>query len=289
MAAIPVGDDLCVGTTNGNTLPTGFSFPGSVREITFGSSTGITSGSTYAVVIRISSEKGIGDALRMGQDTSDQYPGGLKCISSDNGGSWATSVTRELFFDTQASGVSKDKYFPATTPDAEQFCYGDFWIAQTFTASSSYAITSVILKLRREGTSFPGTITVSIKEASDVPIKANTPIPATTATDVTLDQATLAWTDGGNSDTYNVYYGPTSGSLPLVSSAQAGTSFSLSTYLPLAYGVTRYWRIDSINDAGTTTGDEWSFTTISLNSPVDIVTVGRLVAAANNKIWYESI
>ena len=97
------------------------------------------------------------------------------------------------------------------------------------------------------------------------PIKANTPVPTNANTSVTLDQATLGWVDGGGADTFDVYYGTVSGSLTLVSSAQAGTSFTvtgITNGAPYAYLSVRYWRIDSTNDAGTTTGDEWSFTTI---------------------------
>jgi hypothetical protein len=100
-----------------------------------------------------------------------------------------------------------------------------------------------------------------------VPTKATSPSPLNAADDVTLDQATISWTDGGGADTFNVYYGTSSGSLSLVSSTQAGTSFSLTTYLPYTYSVTRYWRIDSTNSYGTTTGDEWSFTTIVFDQP----------------------
>lgn len=141
------------------------------------------------------------------------------------------------------------------------------------------------------------------------PTKATNPTPADAASNVTLDQATIAWDDGGGSDTYNVYYGVSSGNLSLVSSAQVGTSFNLAAYLPFAYNVTRYWRIDSTNAQGTTTGDEWSFSTIAF-APVlptgvtldgsgnptgtatgenNIVTIRRWVAAANNKIWYEDL
>ncbi len=97
------------------------------------------------------------------------------------------------------------------------------------------------------------------------PTKASTPVPTNVNTSVTLDQATLGWVDGGGADTYNVYYGTVSGSLTLVSSAQAGTSFTvtgITNGAPYSYLSTRYWRIDSTNGAGTTTGDEWSFTTI---------------------------
>ncbi len=102
------------------------------------------------------------------------------------------------------------------------------------------------------------------------PTKATNPAPANANASVTLDQATVTWDDGGGADTYNIYYGTSSGSLSFVSSAQAGTSFTVTGITdgsPYAYLSTRYWRIDSTNDAGTTTGDEWSFTTIRFSAP----------------------
>lgn len=113
------------------------------------------------------------------------------------------------------------------------------------------------------------------------PTKANTPAPTNANTSVTLDQATLGWADGGGADNFDVYYGTTSGSLSLVSSAQAGTSFTVTGITngsPYVYLSVRYWRIDSTNDAGTTTGDEWSFTTIRLTPPTQTyfyVTTGQ--------------
>jgi len=102
------------------------------------------------------------------------------------------------------------------------------------------------------------------------PTKATNPAPSDTATDVTNNQATITWDDGGGADTFNVYYGTVSGSLSVVSSAQAGTSFTVTGITdgsPYNHLSTRYWRIDSTNASGTTTGDEWSFTTLRIDPP----------------------
>jgi len=142
-----------------------------------------------------------------------------------------------------------------------------------------------------------------------VPAKAKNPTPTDANSAVTLDQDTIVWEDGGGADTYDVYYGTTSGDLILVSSAQTETSFTvwgMADGSPYDYEVTRYWRIDSTNDVGTTTGDEWSFTTITFDPPVPspsdpdgdfppdyafdpnfIRTKNRLVLAAGHQVWYE--
>jgi len=140
------------------------------------------------------------------------------------------------------------------------------------------------------------------------PTKAKNPTPTDTNSDVVLSQNSITWEDGGGADTFDVYYGTTSGDLVLVSSAQAGTSFVLwgaTNGSPFDYVVTRYWRIDSTNEAGTTTGDEWSFTTMSLTYPTPnppdpdpyppghtfdpnfLKTTTRLICAGNDQLWYE--
>ncbi len=134
------------------------------------------------------------------------------------------------------------------------------------------------------------------------PTKATNPTPTDTASDVTLDQATVIWEDGGGATSYDVYYGDTSGSLSLVSGGQEALSFTIDGITlgsPFNYSITRYWRIDAINDVGETTGDEWSFTSIVFDPPVATAAgsavpnmmqvIKKLVVAANSKIWYENI
>jgi len=86
--------------------------------------------------------------------------------------------------------------------------------------------------------------------------------------------------DGGGATSYNVYYGDNAAAVAAADTTdetgiylgnQAGASLTVrgitlgSLYEYLA---TRYWRIDSVNAAGVTTGDAWSFTTIRLKPPV---------------------
>ena len=96
------------------------------------------------------------------------------------------------------------------------------------------------------------------------PTKATNPTPTNNATEVDFSGFELSWQDGGGADTFNVYIGE-SGTLTLVSSAQAGITYTTSlSELETIFGVSPinqkiYWRIDSTNDYGTTTGDEWNF------------------------------
>lgn len=92
---------------------------------------------------------------------------------------------------------------------------------------------------------------------SGPPSKPTTPTPANNATEVDFSGFTLSWVDGGGADTYDVYIGP-SGSLVKVSSSQAGTSY-VTNIAEVPYNQVIYWRIDAINEVGTTEGDTWNF------------------------------
>jgi len=158
----------------------------------------------------------------------------------------------------------------------------------------------------------------SFDVALALPEKAITPGPTHENTSVTLDQNDITWVDGGlgmsnEATAFSVYYGRESGDLTLVSSGQAAggatNAFVIWDLLygsPFDYAITRYWRIDSTNEAGTTTGDEWSFTTITFDPPAPspsdpdgdfppdytfdpnfIRTKNRLVLAAGHQVWYE--
>jgi hypothetical protein len=100
--------------------------------------------------------------------------------------------------------------------------------------------------------------------AGDPPTKAENPTPTNNDTEVDFSGLQLSWDDGGGADTFNVYIG-TTGSLTLVSSAQAGTTYTTTlAELATVFGSDPidqkiYWRIDSTNTDGTTTGDEWNF------------------------------
>ena len=109
-------------------------------------------------------------------------------------------------------------------------------------------------------------------------------------------------------ETYNVYFGPT-GDLAFISSGQAGLSIKVP--YTLEYNTEYSWRIDAINEFGTTTGNTWSFTCLLFTPPFptgitldygedppvptgtptgvnNMVTLKRIVAAADNKIFYET-
>jgi hypothetical protein len=68
----------------------------------------------------------------------------------------------------------------------------------------------------------------------------------------------LTWTDGGQTDTYAVYFGTNTDPENNPKTVVSDASFDPGS---LTYNTTYYWRVDAINAHGTTTGDTWYFTT----------------------------
>lgn len=304
----PTGSDLCSVTIDASTLPHRLSTDWTL--FTFDDTASIESGKEYAIVVGTDSIAS-NEYIQWSQDTGAGYANGLKCISSDSGSTWTQSPTRDCFFRTKVSGVTKDYHTSGTA--AWQAVYDPYYIAQTFTAGSSYTITGVELQLRTgvAGGS-TGDVTISIRMVEgQLPNKPINPTPTHEGSDVTLDQTAGTWEDGGGATSYNVYYGTLSGFLTQLESGVTDLSYTLrDTNWPL-YGEAYYWRIDAVNDNGTTTGDEWYFTTLIFSPPTptgvtwsdpgnatgytgtplgtnNMLTVRRLVGVADNCVWYET-
>jgi hypothetical protein len=103
----PTGGDLCSGTTDGNTLPTGS--PYEWREVTLGSGYNLSASTKYAIVVRASN----GDSsnyLAWRLNISGTYTGGNQECSYDSGVSWWTESVCDHVFEEwsqqQCFGVS---------------------------------------------------------------------------------------------------------------------------------------------------------------------------------------
>ena len=136
------------------------------------------------------------------------------------------------------------------------------------------------------------------------PTKPTNPTPTDAASGIILSTDQVSWDDGGGADTFDVYFGPT-GNMTLRSFDQAGTTWDIPLEV-LFYETGYEWRIDAANADGVTTGDTWTFDTIVFYPPIpsgeaagaggehggeggknNMVTVKRLVAAANDTIFFE--
>jgi len=107
---------------------------------------------------------------------------------------------------------------------------------------------------------------------SSLPSKPTNPTPADTDTEVDFSDYTLSWEDGGGADSYNVYFGDsetpvflgnqeeTSIEIPYtIETDEEGVIHAYVNGTEINWNVPFYWRIDAVNDFGTTTGDVWSF------------------------------
>lgn len=97
-----------------------------------------------------------------------------------------------------------------------------------------------------------------VRDTGLPPAQAIVVDPEVEEEDVPID-GSLRWQDGGYADIYDVYLGTDPDSLVLLSANQDATNYTPAA--DLEYETVYYWRIDSKNSNGTTTGDVWSFTT----------------------------
>ena len=95
------------------------------------------------------------------------------------------------------------------------------------------------------------------EEITFPPAKVSFVSPANGAVNQQLD-VYLSWAKPSMARRYDVYFGSTAGTIALVSEDQTARA-----YVPtgLALDSTYYFRIDSVNEFGTTTGDVCSFST----------------------------
>ena len=92
------------------------------------------------------------------------------------------------------------------------------------------------------------------------PGAASSPQPRDRATGVTVAGPLLTWAAVPRALSYDVYWGTTR-DLRGTPINTASTFLSISTSADLAAGTLYYWRVDAKNEAGTTRGNVWSFTT----------------------------
>ncbi|MEE9466660.1 MAG: hypothetical protein V3W14_13915 [Candidatus Neomarinimicrobiota bacterium] len=108
--------------------------------------------------------------------------------------------------------------------------------------------------------SLGGTATLPVEgvpQGPTLPDSATDPSPSNGAVDVSVNM-TLSWAPGSGAESHDIYFGACP-SPPFVESRHG------TTYVPASLdNQTNYcWRIDEVNEHGTTPGAVWSFTTAS--------------------------
>jgi len=232
----------------------------------------------------------------------------------------ATGVDFSAFGLSWTDGGGADTFDVWMGPSGSLVKVSSAQAGATYTSELSECAIGAKTYWRIDSTNTAGTTTGDTWNFDPRPVAATTPSPANAAADITLDATPLGWVDGGNSDTYEVYFRESGDAWTLVGVSQEGITWAIP-FETITYGTTYEWRVDATNVYGTTTGDTWSFDSITFDricisyvlitggsgaGPYDtppgvegtdwrwtgennMLTVRKLVAAANNKIWYESI
>ena len=102
--------------------------------------------------------------------------------------------------------------------------------------------------------------------AGTLPGAASSPKPNDAATGVTVGGPLLSWAAAPRALSYDVYWGAENTDLD----TPINTSFTFLTIAAsadLAHETLYYWRVDAKNEAGTTRGAVWSFTTAAAPAP----------------------
>jgi hypothetical protein len=99
---------------------------------------------------------------------------------------------------------------------------------------------------------------VYVYPAETPPGQVSNPNPENGAENVSIN-GELSWSAADGATSYNIYFGTDA----TPDAGEYVQNQSGRTYYPgeLDYNTTYYWRIDAVNNAGTTTGPVWSFTT----------------------------
>lgn len=178
--------------------------------------------------------------------------------ASPSPSNFATNVPRSVALAWSAGhcASSHDVYFGTTNPPP--FIGNQSGTTYDPPGSMLYATRYYwrIDEVNSAGTTTGNTWTF-VTEYPDLPGQAGDPIPAHNSTAIPIT-TTIAWSAGlGYTESFDVYFG-TVNPPPFV------TNMFLQEYDPpgnLAYDVTYYWRIDSRNVSGVTTGALWAFHT----------------------------
>ncbi|MFH1227402.1 MAG: putative Ig domain-containing protein [Planctomycetota bacterium] len=185
------------------------------------------------------------------------------------------SITRQLSWASASGATSYDVYFGTANPPP---------ISQTNIAITGYnpgvlsfsATYYWRIDSKNGGGMTTGNIWSFSTKSPTPPAQVASPTPADSAANVSITTQ-LAWASAEDATSYDVYFG-TANPPPL---SQTGTT--ATTYNPgaLEFTTIYYWRIDSKNSAGITTGQVWSFTTKNPAPPAQVTSPNPANGATN--------
>lgn len=195
-----------------------------------------------------------------------QFATGIGKATSPNPADQATSIllTTILQWTAGAGGVNHDVYFgtdQAAVTNATRLTLGVFRGTQSTTNYDPPESLSTDTEYFWRIDTIGAINDLPVTKKGDVwrfrtlalPTQASSPAPLSGASNVATSSI-LSW-EGGTATSYDVYFGTINP--PPLQGNQTSRTFSPA----LAAGTTYFWRIDTKNSAGTTTGVTWSFST----------------------------
>ncbi|MBC7914375.1 MAG: hypothetical protein H7Y07_09660, partial [Pyrinomonadaceae bacterium] len=127
-------------------------------------------------------------------------------------------------------------------------------------------------------------LTVKTITPPSAPAIPSSPSPANGAAGIDVVNRNLTWTGSANTTSYKVYFGTDTTNLAYKGDVTTG-SYPITG---LVENTTYFWRIDALNNLGSTTGDVWSFKTLK-NYPLGIIgdwrfdeTIGTVAADSSS-------
>jgi hypothetical protein len=166
---------------------------------------------------------------------------------------WQEFALNESGFSIERSQNDTTAFAEITTVAANDTTYLDTGLAPTTTYY--YRVRAFHDNLN---SIYTETVEATTIHADGTPLEAKNPSSADSTTEISI-LSTLRWTPGTAATSHDVYFGTTNP--PQFRGNQTETEYDPHG---LAEGTTYYWRIDEVNNAGTTTGSLWSFVTESI-------------------------
>jgi len=249
-AGKPTGNSLATGTTDGDTLTTNSA--GEWREITFSAPYSLSNATMYCIVVSTTPSGGNGVAIK-GRNSAPLYSGGTGLWSNDAGSSWSILSGVDLFFEMYG-GVSgpSTPTLDSPTEDATGIYLNKDWLLQMMWDDA---------------------------DAEDISLYT-----------VWFYDPNVGWMEQTDRSRYSI------------------VGYFMWLGYTLEYDTTYSWFVRKTIDEVDYDSDTWSFTTTVFDPPVPgggglfgggagdgsgppntMKTYKRLVAAANNKIWYEDV
>jgi len=233
----PSGADLVFTTIDGDLLTTNTS--GQWKIITLPSIYSVGIGDKFAIVVRRSGADGPKFGWRV-DSTAPSYSGGCRVRSTDSGETWTEYPDRDFMFETHEEDID--------------YSLGELELDW-----------NLPFNWRIDAKNDDGTTTGDVWNfsTSNLPAKPVNPTPANGEEHVSVYLGKIEWEDGNPenpADSYDVYFSKV-GQIywPIKLGSTSNTYFLLPSSL---YTSENYnWRVDAVNESGTTTGDMWYFTT----------------------------